>query len=265
MDLHCLSKYFIFTLNFIVWVVSIVFIGVGSWAHSEKDKYNTMGNLVASPSIILIAVGIFMFLVAFCGCIGALRENRVLLKIYMVVLAVLFTLEIIAGFLSFFFVEETRSKVSSAIKLFVVHYQDDLDLQNAIDGIQSNLKCCGGYSYHDWNHNKYFNCSAQAVEACGVPHSCCVEDQINTQCGFGVRREKSVLEASSVIYVRGCVDSLSDWMVENLHIIGGLAFGFAAIQLLSILGASNLIKDIEQAIAISDKLHADAHNDFVYT
>ncbi|XP_048577950.1 tetraspanin-33 isoform X3 [Nematostella vectensis] len=239
MDLHCLSKYFIFTLNFIVWVVSIVFIGVGSWAHSEKDMYNTMGNLVASPSIILIA--------------------------YMVVLAVLFTSEIIAGFLSFFFVEETRSKVSSAIKLFVVHYQDDLDLQNAIDGIQSNLKCCGGYSYHDWNHNKYFNCSAQAVEACGVPHSCCVEDQINTQCGFGVRREKSVLEASSVIYVRGCVDSLSDWMVENLHIIGGLAFGFAAIQLLSILGASNLIKDIEQAIAISDKLHADAHNDFVYT
>lgn len=62
-------------------VVSIIFIGVGSWAHSEKDKYNTLDSLSFDPSVLLIVTGVFLFLVAFCGCIGALRENNILLKI----------------------------------------------------------------------------------------------------------------------------------------------------------------------------------------
>ena len=55
----------------------------------------------------------------------------------------------------------------------IIRYRDDPDLQNAIDGIQQGLKCCGGYSYHDWELNKHFNCSANTVQACGVPFSCC--------------------------------------------------------------------------------------------
>ncbi|XP_031567427.1 tetraspanin-33-like [Actinia tenebrosa] len=259
-NFHCVVKYFIFTINVLVWVVSIVFIGAGSWAHSEKDKYNTLNSLSFDPSVLLIVTGVFLFIIAFCGCIGALRENKILLKIYMVVLIILFTLEIITGFLAFFFVEQTRAKVATTVKHFVIHYRDDPDLQNAIDGIQSGLKCCGGYSYHDWDHNEYFNCSAiNSMEACGVPFSCCITDKINTQCGFGVRRQKTESEASSVIYITGCVDSLSNWMINNLHVIGGVAFGFALIQLLGILGASNLIKDIDKIIATNNKLYSDAH------
>ena len=55
----------------------------------------------------------------------------------------------------------------------IEHYRDDADLQNLIDSIQQNFRCCGGYSYHDWNANKHFNCSVVTVESCGVPFSCC--------------------------------------------------------------------------------------------
>lgn len=77
-------------------------------------------------------------------------------------------------------------------------------------------------------------------------------------------------EASSVIYTQGCIDSLTFWINDHLHIVGGLAFGFALIQvrsdlvivfvsedyldivnfsfflhqLLGILGAFNMIRDI---------------------
>ena len=70
---------------------------------------------------------------------------------------------------------QTRAKLTSLVKHLVVHYRDDADLQNAIDGIQKGLHCCGGYSYHDWDHNEYFNCSVKSVESCGVPFSCCIK------------------------------------------------------------------------------------------
>ena len=40
-------------------------------------------------------------------------------------------------------------------------------------------------------------------------------------------------EASSVIYTQGCIDSLTFWINDHLHIVGGLAFGFALIQVRS--------------------------------
>ena len=44
-------------------------------------------------------------------------------------------------------------------------------------------------------------------------------------------------EASSLIYTTGCIESLTNWINNNLHIVGGLAFGFAVIQ---VRGASFL-------------------------
>ena len=37
-------------------------------------------------------------------------------------------------------------------------------------------------------------------------------------------------EASSLIYTTGCIESLTNWINNNLHIVGGLAFGLAVIQ-----------------------------------
>ena len=36
-----------------------------------------------------------------------------------------------------------------------------------------------------------------------------------------------------MIYTQGCIDSLTSWINDHLHIVGGLAFGFALIQVRS--------------------------------
>lgn len=39
-----------------------------------------MACLVVDPAILLTVVGVLTFLITFCGCIGSLRENIVLLQ-----------------------------------------------------------------------------------------------------------------------------------------------------------------------------------------
>lgn len=54
---------------------------MGAWTHDEKNEYSDLDSLAFDPSILLIVVGCLMFVVTFCGCVGALRENKILLHI----------------------------------------------------------------------------------------------------------------------------------------------------------------------------------------
>lgn len=55
----------------------------------------------------------------------------------------------------------------------ITEYHEDPDMRFIIDEVQAKFKCCGAYTFNDWNHNSYFKCSSGAVPACGVPSSCC--------------------------------------------------------------------------------------------
>lgn len=59
----------------------------------------------------------------------------------------------------------------------IVKYRDDSNLQNIIDLVQTEFKCCGvsDKGYKDWSKNIYFECldSNPSRERCAVPYSCC--------------------------------------------------------------------------------------------
>ncbi|XP_068132048.1 tetraspanin-33 isoform X2 [Hyperolius riggenbachi] len=223
-------KYLLFFFNMLFWVISLVMVGIGVYARLLKHAEAAMACLAVDPALLLIAVGILMFLITFCGCIGSLRENICLLQ-------------------------TARGKVSEVIGNAIIHYRDDLDLQNLIDFGQKEFNCCGGISYKDWSQNIYFNCSSenQSRERCSVPYSCCLhaEDEavINTMCGHGMQN-LDYTQAGEFIYTNGCIDKLVNWLHSNLFLLGGVALGLAIPQLVGILLSQVLVNQIKDQVKL---------------
>uniref|UniRef100_A0A8D2PP26 Tetraspanin n=1 Tax=Zosterops lateralis melanops TaxID=1220523 RepID=A0A8D2PP26_ZOSLA len=237
------AKYVLFFFNLLFWMISMVMVAVGVYARLLKHAEAAVACLAVDPAILLIMVGVLTFLITFCGCVGSLRENICLLQL------------VSAGTLLGHCWDTARGKVSEIINGAIVHYRDDLDLQNLIDFGQKEFSCCGGVSYKDWSQNMYFNCTATnpSRERCSVPFSCCLHNTsqavINTMCGHGMQA-RGYLEASAFIHTNGCIDKLVNWTHSNLFLLGGITLGLALPQLVGIILAQLLINQIRDQIKL---------------
>ncbi|XP_058019198.1 tetraspanin-33-like isoform X4 [Ahaetulla prasina] len=218
-----IMKYTLFTSCYLFWVAGGLMVAVGIYAKLSKEA-GAVDSLLADPSIILLAVGTLIFCITFVGCLGALRDLTLLLKVVM---------------------EKATFLMGQAIS----RYRDNLDLQNLIDYIQKKFKCCGVHSYKDWSQNIYFDCqdSNPSLEHCAVPFSCCLQDKevmLNTMCGYGTQSLKG-WQAETVVYTEGCLEKIVHWGRSNLLLMAGLAFGLLVLEVIVFLLAVMLIYQID--------------------
>ncbi|KAG5845089.1 tetraspanin-33 isoform X1 [Anguilla anguilla] len=250
-------KYLLFLFNMIFWVISLVMVSIGIYARVMKHAEAALSYLSVDPAILLMVAGVLMFLITFCGCVGSLRENICLLQTFCICLIIIFLLQLAAGILGFIFSDKARGKVTEIINSAILHYRNDLDLQNLIDFGQKEFSCCGGVSYTDWSQNMYFNCSSEnpSRERCSVPYSCCLQSKdgkvINTMCGQGMQ-ELDYVHAGVFIHTSGCIDTLVNWIHSNLFLLGGVALGLAIPQLVGMLLSQILINQIKDQIELQE-------------
>lgn len=221
-------------------------IGIGVWAYIEKNKYyyqdiQTIYDVLLDLSILLIIVGAVIFIVGYAGCVGALRENLLLLRIFYSIIILIVLLEVTVAVLAFVFKDKMKDWVTEILEDGMIHrYQDDEDA--VMDWFQENIHCCGIKGYRDWNENMYFNCTKHNPSGlrCGVPYSCCKDpDELNPGipnilCGAGALNESQTFSSTSKIYTVGCVEALIALGEANLPIIGGVVLGLGIPQLLGI-------------------------------
>ncbi|XP_026004073.1 tetraspanin-33 isoform X1 [Astatotilapia calliptera] len=249
-------KYLLFIFNFIFWIISLVLVLIGVYARIVKHAETALACLAVDPAVMLLIVGVLMFIITFCGCVGSLRENLCLLQTFCICLIVIFILQLTAGVLGFIFSDKARGKVTEVINNAIVHYRDDIDLQNLIDFGQEEFDCCGALRYLDWSQNMYFNCSKDnpSRERCSVPFSCCIlrnDTVINTMCGHNIQ-ELDYIEAGNRIHTNGCIDKIVDWIHSNLFLLGGIALGLAIPQLAGMLLSQILMNQIKDQIELQN-------------
>uniref|UniRef100_A0A3B3YWF0 Tetraspanin-10 n=1 Tax=Poecilia mexicana TaxID=48701 RepID=A0A3B3YWF0_9TELE len=243
-------KYFLFLCNLLFTVLGLVVLGLGIWGLASKESFaqEKIGAIGTDPMLILLTLGFLLTLLCLTGCVGALRENCCLLKMFSVIVLVLITFEVLFAIVAYTVQDQIEGYLRSGMLAAMAGYQDDLDLRFITDEIQLGLQCCGVDTYRDWEVNIYYNCSAPGVLACGVPATCCVDPLENgtvwnSQCGVGAQLLDE-FTAQSVIFLGGCLGGISRWIEQHEGLIGTVGVVVVGVQILAVLVATRLLENI---------------------
>ncbi|XP_038060185.1 tetraspanin-17-like [Patiria miniata] len=255
-------KYSLFFANFFFWLAGCGCIAAGIWAWNDRGALGNLDAFLSSsplvdPVLWFMVVGGIIFLLATFGCIGALRENIILLKIYSGLLGLILLIEIGGGVAIYFYRAEIEEKIAEYLsEVAIKNYRSNEDFQDIVDSLQSGLYCCGVNNYNDWDMNIYFNCSEKMVgtnanvEACGVPFSCCLQDPasdvVNTQCGYGVRADRTKSQIGEAIYTTGCLDAFKTWLTTNLVVVAIAAGVIVLVEVFGFCFSTSLVSDIKR-------------------
>ncbi|XP_071329627.1 tetraspanin-10 [Trachinotus anak] len=244
-------KYFLFLCNLVFTVLGLVVIGLGMWGLITKESFaqEKIGSISTDPMLMLVTLGLLLTMLCLSGCVGAIRENCCLLKLFSAAVLVLITAQVLAAILAYNLQDQIVGYLRTGMLTAIARYQDDLDLRFITDEIQSNLQCCGADNYRDWEVNIYYNCSAPGVLACGVPATCCVDPLENgtvwnSQCGVGAQRLDE-FTAQSVIFLGGCLGGISRWIEQHEGLIGTVSVVVVGVQILTLFITTRLLESIQ--------------------
>ncbi|XP_023310182.1 CD63 antigen-like [Anoplophora glabripennis] len=221
------SRYLLVLFNIFFSITGVIIISVGISAKAYYHEFDTfLDNKYFYVSDLLIIVGAIIFLIAFFGCCGAVKENSCMTTTFSTLLIIIFILEIIAGVSGMLLKNKTEAFLTETLNTTMKQYsENNTEIAEIWDKVQTEFKCCGIYNSTDWTDvgNKEI-----PMSCCKIPPATMNSFQCNT----------------TNAYHTGCLQEFGDFIRDHVTTIGGVGIGLAAIQLLGILLACYLAKAI---------------------
>uniref|UniRef100_A0A673ICU1 Tetraspanin n=1 Tax=Sinocyclocheilus rhinocerous TaxID=307959 RepID=A0A673ICU1_9TELE len=217
-------------------------MAVGIWTLVDKSDYISLlsSNTYSAAAFILIGAGAVVMLTGILGCCATIREQRGLLRVFFVLLLLIFLLEITAGILAYVYYQELNAELRADLKeRMVQNYQQpgQEQITRAIDNLQQDLKCCGSNSSADWREGAWIQIFADRRL---VPDSCCKTPTV----GCGVRDHPS-----NIYKVEGgCISKLEEFILQHLIILGSVGLGIAFIQIVGMIFTCCLYQSLKEEI-----------------
>ncbi|KAK9513029.1 hypothetical protein O3M35_001312 [Rhynocoris fuscipes] len=225
-------KYSLFIFNLILAISGLVLLCLGvviKGVYTEYEKF--LDDRYLSASSLLIASGTLLFIFAFFGCCGAIKENRCMILVFSVLLSVVFILEIATGITGFILNDKADALLNRTLFTTMEQYNQSKELTQLWDAVQRNLDCCGVNNYTDWNG---------VMAAPQLPLSCC-----NIPVGATEYSCLSNTTISGMLHTTPCKTQLSLIVDHNAVTICAAALGFVVLQLIGIVFSCYLAKFIK--------------------
>ncbi|XP_046143495.1 CD63 antigen-like [Osmia bicornis bicornis] len=233
--LRCI-KYLLCAVNSLFVLTGIMIISVGTTIYAVYEDFSHfLDYSYVSPATLLIVVGILVFVIAFLGCCGALRESTCMVLVFAVSLSIVLVLELAAAISAYALQDGIKDLLADKINVTMHQYGKNKEATDAIDFLQSRLYCCGYNGYEDWAEIMKEN----HIE---LPKSCRPWADINGNTTSTIDND----EIAFAPYAPGCIKHLSVIIYRSALYISTGAVAIALIQLTGIMFACMLGRAIRR-------------------
>ncbi|XP_062412137.1 tetraspanin-1-like [Sardina pilchardus] len=233
-----LLKILMFIVNGAIFLVGAGLLGVGVWVTLDSDSM--LGFLehiedapaelkqLANVGYLLIGLGIGLAFIGFLGCCGAMKESRCMLLTFFIIVLIIFLAEVAGAVVLFVFqplveelLQEIKVEVADSIEKT---YGEDEALTTFWNTTMVELKCCGYSNYTDFTGSPFVNTSGL------YPPECCKTGK------------KCILDMAHSADIPGCFEALVTLIEDNAGLVGGVALGICAVEVLAMIFAMVLYK-----------------------
>ncbi|XP_049640032.1 CD63 antigen [Suncus etruscus] len=221
---------YVILLAFCACAVGLIAVGVAAqiFLNQAVSQGATAGSLLP---LVIIAVGAFLFLVAFVGCCGTCKENNCLVITFAILLSLIVVVEVAAGIAGYVFKNEIMSEFNKSFENNMKEYRKNNKTAIFVDKLQEKFSCCGAANYSDW---------ANIMPKNQVPDSCCLN--VTLGCGTDFKVED--------IHNEGCTETIGHWLRNSLQVVAEAALGIAAVEVLGVVFACLLVKSIRSGYEV---------------
>lgn len=226
-------KYLLFGFNLLFFLIGLGLIITGA---AVQTKFSNISHIIGDSELslayVLIGIGGIIFIVAFFGCCGAIKENYCMLNTFAVCILFVFLLEIGAVVAGIVLKDAISKTVTDGMESSMAEYETK-SIHSAWDFIQEQFSCCGASNATEWFAHLKEN---------EVPQSCCKKK--TSDCGIIKNKDWSQIHAEP------CLTSLQNTIEENLLnlIIAGVVV--AVCQAIGIMLGCYLAKNIRKQYEI---------------
>ncbi|XP_066587036.1 uncharacterized protein [Prorops nasuta] len=219
-------------------LTGVMIISVGTTIYAVYENFSHfLDPSYFSPATLLMVVGILIFVIAFLGCCGAIKESTCMVLVFAASLSIVLILELAAAISAYALQGTVKGLLQIKIHDTMQDYHTNEEAKIAIDFMHARLRCCGYNGPSDWmNITSPSNVKNQ--EDFNVPDSCCMYMESSTSSNTG--------HICTLAYSLGCIDRLSIIVHRSALYIGTGAIAIALIQLTGIMFACMLGRAIRR-------------------
>ncbi|XP_044051973.1 tetraspanin 36 [Siniperca chuatsi] len=218
------SKTVLLFLSLIFWAAGASLAYVGAYVIKSYDNFDNFiqDKYTLIPAAIIIGISVVMFIFGLVGCCATIRESKVGLSFFFLIIMVIFAAEVAALVFSFIYQGKISGDLERSMNDIFTKYDGQDAETKAVDYLQKQLQCCGVKNYTSWSNTTWFTSHNNTV-----PLSCC-KNSTNTQC-------TGRLDQTDLLNVEGCEAKLVHLLQDVLSYAMLVILGFAIIKFFGML------------------------------
>ncbi|XP_077456959.1 tetraspanin 36 [Stigmatopora argus] len=216
------SKTVLLFISLVFWAAGAGLAYVGAQILNSFGTYDSFvqdeHQYVLIPAVVIICISILMFAFGLLGCCATIRESKVGLSFFFLIIMVMFAAEVAVLVLSLIYQGKINGQLENSMTNTFSKYGSDT---STVDNLQTQLQCCGVSNYTSW-----FNTTWYQSHNGTVPKSCCKNNSISCT---------GRLDQLNMLNLEGCEVKLENLLMHVLRYAMLVVLGFAIVKFFGML------------------------------